>query len=118
MQRIRDAVLQDLHHWTTKSDVSPASTAAVYGLLMWMPIDYISRTARAELLRRALAADLAANQDVRSLTALREFLRRTFSHMGGADHAVRVNLSFAILVALHCSLLVMLSSPWASICST
>ena len=57
-------------------------------------MDYVSRTTRAELVRRALSTDLAGKQDAISLTVLREFLRRAFAHMGAADHAVCVYSPF------------------------
>lgn len=57
-------------------------------------MDYLSRAARAELLRRGLAADLEKDgplndEDSRSIALVREFLRRVFAHMGSADHTVR-----------------------------
>ncbi len=33
--------------------------AELYGLLLWMPIEYLSRNARSEFLKRGIAADLA-----------------------------------------------------------
>lgn len=68
--------------------------AALYGLLLWMPIEYLSRNARSELLKRGIAADLAGKtfvngaQDVILTSVIREFVKRALSHMGAADHPV------------------------------
>ena len=68
--------------------------AALYGLLLWMPIEYLSRAARSELLKRGITADLNGQtfvngaQDVILTSVIREFVNRALSHMGAADHSV------------------------------
>ena len=70
--------------------------AAAYYLLLYIPIEYLSRSIRNDLLRRALAADvLAASHeaasDAHGSLYFREFLRRLFVFMGTAEHPVSRN---------------------------
>lgn len=72
---------------------------SVYEWLLYVPTEYLSRTSRQDLIRRALAADLALCQTVhgdadsqvnamRSMAILREFLKRWFSFQSSLDQAV------------------------------
>lgn len=72
---------------------------AAYELLLYVPIEYVPKASRLDLIRRALAADLALCQTargdtdsqrnfVRSVTILRVFLTRWFSLQSSMDHAV------------------------------
>ena len=60
------------------------TVTSVFGLLMSIPIEYLPRKVRTDLLRRAQAADVTlsasgGHQDyVNGVTVLREFLRRMF----------------------------------------
>ena len=71
----------------------PENAAGAYHLLLYIPIEYLSRGIRNDLLRRALAADvLVASQEkanlLRSSLFFREFLTRLFQFMGGVEHGV------------------------------
>lgn len=64
-----------------------------YRLLLYIPIEYLSRNVRNELLRRALAADVVlggmdAAEHAQSALFFREFLRRLCLFMGTAEHPV------------------------------
>jgi len=81
-------------------DRSPLHRAiAAYELLLYVPIEYLPRASRLDLIRRALTADLilcqTAREDtdstknpVRSVTILRVFLTRWFSFQSSMNHAV------------------------------
>ena len=74
------------------------SITATYRLLLCIPTEYLTRNIRNDLLRRALAADVAFTMS--SLTDptysplfFREFLRRIFSFMGNVEHPVSVTVA-------------------------
>ena len=80
----------------SRQDVSVedlASIAATYRLLLCIPIEYLTRNIRNDLMRRALTADVVCVQSPSpSLTYaplfFREFLTRLFQFMGGVEHGV------------------------------
>jgi hypothetical protein len=67
---------------------------SAYELLLYVPIEYIPRTSRQDLIRRAVTADLVvcrtmhAANSMRSMTILRVFLKRWLSYHSSVDHAV------------------------------
>jgi hypothetical protein len=67
---------------------------SAYELLLYIPIEYIPRTSRQDLIRRAVTADLVvcrtmhAANSMRSMTILRVFLKRWLSYHSSVDHAV------------------------------
>ena len=78
----------------------------VFSIILFAPIEYLAQFTRADLLRRAIAADifvgfLAASeyQDIspfilQSSVILRVFVRRAFAHAGlGFDHVAKSNLA-------------------------
>lgn len=68
---------------------------------MFVPIEYLSKASRSDLVRRAIIADrvvldIAKQQkeeeegkELKSLTVLRVCLKRVFGYLGGVDHSVR-----------------------------
>lgn len=73
--------------------------AGAYKFLLYGPSEYLSRSSRNDLLKRAIALDIAVgvspslHQDANNVSlvvSLRAFLLRTFSFMGSADHQVRL----------------------------
>lgn len=76
--------------------------ASAYSFLLYAPSEYIPRSARSELLKRAVALDGAVmctpvgegegNNGIRGwealLASIRTFLLRTFVHVGAAEHQV------------------------------
>jgi hypothetical protein len=74
---------------------------SAYELLLYVPIEYLPRTQRQNLIHRAFKADLVLCQTVhghgdnqsimdvmRSVTTLRVFLKRWFSFQSAVDHNV------------------------------
>jgi hypothetical protein len=72
---------------------------SAYELLLYVPIEYVPKASRLDLIQRALAADLVlcqtAREDpdsqrnfVRSVTVVRVFLTRWFSFQNSMDHTV------------------------------
>jgi len=72
---------------------------SAYELLLYVPIEYVPKASRLDLIRRALTADFvlcqtarddtySQNNFVRSVTILRVFLTRWFSYQSSMDHAV------------------------------
>ncbi|GJE87799.1 Urb2 domain-containing protein [Phanerochaete sordida] len=110
LPRLRDALLAQIDAATRPLDAvdvpaalrgAPSADAAAlapdaageiagaYRLLLHIPAEYLSRGARGELLRRALAADVLCGEgDARARLFVREFLRRLFVFMGSAEHAL------------------------------
>ena len=78
----------------------------VFSIILFAPIEYLAQFTRADLLRRAIAADIFVSfltaseyQDIapfvlQSLVILRVFVRRAFAHAGlGFDHVAKANLA-------------------------
>ncbi|EED81249.1 predicted protein [Postia placenta Mad-698-R] len=65
---------------------------ATYKTLLHAPAEYLSRSARADFLQRARIADVIMSRpeqqqtEPRLLLVVREFMRRTFMHMGSVEH--------------------------------
>jgi hypothetical protein len=79
-------------------DVTRRVTAA-YELLLYIPVEYLPRTSRQDLMRRAMTADLVVCRPIRvdadsqvnamrSMTILRIFMKRWFLYQSSVDHAV------------------------------
>ncbi|KAH9937475.1 Urb2/Npa2 family-domain-containing protein [Fomitopsis serialis] len=112
LRRFRDAFLAQLHDCTaalanvdaqklldgTQTSVSRklrteiASSVAGFEILLYTPDEYLSRTLRADLLQRALVADVLVGTGVmdkaigpRSLLIVRQFIRRAVSYEGNVD---------------------------------
>lgn len=77
-----------------------SSVIPIYRLLLLFPMEYISRPNRADLIKRAITADLfvmhslrdlneATNDTLRTSTVLRIFLNRVFFHGGFTEQSVR-----------------------------
>jgi hypothetical protein len=66
--------------------------ALAYRILLYVPDEYLSRSARAIFVRRAVAADifLVFMEDAEKVHCLRLFLKRTRDSAGLADHTVCV----------------------------
>lgn len=78
------------------------NAASAYSFLLYAPSEYVPRSARSELLKRAVAldgvvmatavAESERGSGIRSwevvLTSIRAFLLRIFVHVGAADHQV------------------------------
>ena len=67
----------------------------VYSLLLWVPVDYLTRAKRSELVQRALDIDLMSlpverSHPVSTTLAVREFLRRVFTYSGLTDALVGI----------------------------
>jgi hypothetical protein len=76
---------------------------SAFEMLLFFPIEYISRTIRTDLVKRALTADifitnLAIDEDAgyvyHSLTILRLFVKRIFVSLGCIDQSVRLPTCF------------------------
>ncbi|CAL1696498.1 unnamed protein product [Somion occarium] len=73
------------------------SLQAVYDLLLYAPTEFLPRSVRTDLLKRALAADVTIGISVKGrdlqpeqqqrLITLREFMRRVFFHVGTVEHS-------------------------------
>ncbi|KAF9821856.1 hypothetical protein IEO21_00286 [Rhodonia placenta] len=65
---------------------------ATYKTLLHAPAEYLSRTTRADFLQRARITDVVMSRpeqqqtEPRLLLVVREFMRRTFMHMGSVEH--------------------------------
>lgn len=85
----------------TEEQVKDAASA--YSFLLFAPSEYVPRSARSELLKRAVALDgvvmsMPVDDDDEGvnvnmgrevlLASIRTFLLRTFVHVGAADHQV------------------------------
>lgn len=79
-------------------DVTRRLTAA-YELLLYIPVEYLPRTSRQDLMRRAMTADLVVCRPIRvdadsqanamrSMTILRIFMKRWFLYQSSVDHGV------------------------------
>jgi len=72
--------------------------ASIYQLLLYVPMEYLTKPSRAELVKRALNADAFLNSMAREangdtgqlLIALRIFLKRVFTHTGHVESSVSV----------------------------
>jgi hypothetical protein len=87
--------LDAMHQGQEPAATLPLAISEAYRLLLYMPIEYLSRSIRNDLLRRGLAADILAlsqgGQDyIQSSLFFREFLRRLFVFMGTSEHLVRI----------------------------
>ena len=63
----------------------------VYKMLLHVPIDYMTRTARTDLVRRAMTFDaviLKAEGSAREIGSLRTFMKRVWEWIGAVDHPV------------------------------
>lgn len=85
---------------------------SAYGLLLFCPLEYITRSFRADFVKRALDADQLIGSSTKAmdelcqpLTVLRVFLKLMFVHIGSVEQPVRcsprshwpVSLSFSRL---------------------
>ncbi|KAH0590433.1 hypothetical protein H2248_000586 [Termitomyces sp. 'cryptogamus'] len=75
--------------------ISASTTVGAYRLLLTLPVEYLSRSARADFARRALNLDRHISSSAmplkaksRDLTVLRAFLSRVFSIPNGIDFSV------------------------------
>jgi hypothetical protein len=75
------------------------SAVLAYEILLFAPAEYLSRTFRADLVRRAVSADILSSLSIdvdhtvtnvsRSLTVIRVFIQRIILYTGSMDHLVR-----------------------------
>lgn len=83
-----------------RSEVSPL-VAATYSLLLYIPMEYLTRAIRTDLMRRAVAADVALastgvdSDRLETSLVLREYLRRAYAHAGQVEPTVRQNTLFS-----------------------
>lgn len=83
-----------------RSEVSPL-VAATYSLLLYIPMEYLTRAIRTDLMRRAVAADIAlaatgtSSDALETSLVLREYLRRAYTHAGQVEPTVRQNIRFS-----------------------
>ncbi|KAI0085622.1 Urb2/Npa2 family-domain-containing protein [Irpex rosettiformis] len=68
--------------------------AGTFGLLMSAPMEYLTKKARSDLLRRAQSADITLSASasleedaIVGVTMVREFQRRTYEFQGSIDHS-------------------------------
>ena len=90
-----------------KSQDVPSGLASLvagsFGLLMSTPIEYLTRKARMDLLRRAQSADIALSgpvvpkESTLVVTMVREFQRRVYESQGFVDHPVSAPIIIAYL---------------------
>ena len=84
---------------TRPSDIQVQHTISAYDKLLFFPVEYMSRTSRTDLVRRALTADVVissmsidknnpSSYYCRSITVLRTFLKRVFVYLGAVDYPV------------------------------
>ena len=79
-------------------DVQQAIKAAsVYQLVLYVPMEYLTKSSRAELVKRALSADLflssageADGNTCQLVRVLRIFLKRAFTYTGHVEPSVSV----------------------------
>lgn len=72
--------------------------ASIYQLLLYVPMEYLTKSSRAELVKRALNADAFLNSTAREagedtgrlLIVLRIFLKRVFTYTGHVESSVSV----------------------------
>ncbi|KAI0690683.1 Urb2/Npa2 family-domain-containing protein [Cytidiella melzeri] len=90
-------LLSEFHSRTPSTALPPDGLSSVvantFGLLLSTPVEYLTRKARSDLMRRAQAADIALSSasiqsDVVCVTMLREFLRRMHEFLGSVDHTI------------------------------
>lgn len=91
-----------------KSQDVPSGLASLvagsFGLLMSTPIEYLTRKARMDLLRRAQSADMALSgpaipeESTLVVTMVREFQRRVYESQGFVDHPVSAPVVHCILM--------------------
>ncbi|KII93436.1 hypothetical protein PLICRDRAFT_35642 [Plicaturopsis crispa FD-325 SS-3] len=96
LPNIRTAILAVLLDWTSIFDSSDPlkeniqRAAKAYEILLHIPVEYLSRPARTDLVRRALAADyiLGSLPELGSsaIVHVRVFLKRVLSLVGSVDH--------------------------------
>jgi hypothetical protein len=90
---VRDTLL-DKHVPLIKREAVNRALAA-YGLLLFVPIEYLPRGSRTDFVRRAMACDvildsMGGQEDVsRGIGNLRVFMKRVWEWVGGVDHPVR-----------------------------
>lgn len=70
-----------------------STVSGAFGLLMSTPMEYVTRKARSDLIRRAQAADVALSaaarpEDTLAVILLREFLKRALDFVGSVEHVV------------------------------
>ncbi len=72
------------------SSTIPSLVAGTFSLLMSTPMEYLTKRARSDLLRRAQAADVVISRtaDDSVVIMLREFQRRMYESSGSVDHPV------------------------------
>ncbi len=75
---------------TNISSTLPSLVSGTFSLLMSTPMEYLTKRARSDLLRRAQAADVAISRfaDDSVVIMLREFQRRMYESSGSVDHPV------------------------------
>ncbi|KAJ7706421.1 Urb2/Npa2 family-domain-containing protein [Mycena rosella] len=88
--------------------IDRAAASSTYQLLLMFPIEYISRTNRTELVRRAINADIIysslPDRDVYSaVTVIRAFIHNVSLHVGSVDQPIP-NLSRYLDHLMHCNL--------------
>lgn len=104
---LQDVDLQDLLSDTNfksakKKGIDIRDVSAAFGVILHVPAEYLPRTSRIELIRRALVADMISVRNDRgtdrtgfhSVLLMREFLRRMFIHFGAVEYSVSVKFMF------------------------
>jgi hypothetical protein len=91
----------DSQHVLPMSMQELQAAISIFELVLFVPVEYLSRICRTDLVQRAFTADIVISMlpvndthtstfVTRSLTVLRVFLRRNFSSMGvGSDQTTR-----------------------------
>lgn len=111
----REVFVQDKNLQVDTSSV--ARVFEVYKILLHVPIDYMTRTARTDLGRRAMTFDaviLKAGGSAREIASVRTFMKRVWEWIGAVDHPVSDQVySYCARLDESCSLS---RSSW-TICS-
>jgi hypothetical protein len=101
------AVLESVNlHDTTSQNAVPRiqllalnRAMSAYRMLLYVPIEYLTRVSRMNLVRRAMILDIVLGDPKRSeslaweVGTLRVFIKRAWDWVGGVDHPVRLKFT-------------------------